>query len=372
MVLTNLGNVTAQNNIIDRVQGDYTNFTNVSFAITSLSATQTFTTKWTSQPATPPATYFSFKGRYINFTQTNNPTMTNLSIHWTDSELETSNESKFSLWKYNGSWYQLNNSPDTTNNIISAYTLTSFSTFALLEKVNVPPTKPNLTAPTNGNTTMINRTQLFTWNASTDADSDPINYTLNLSSDLCPTRTFTTNETNYTITDLNTTIECGVYYWNVTASDGQATNLSSTFNFSIYPTLILSFTTSNVDFGDMEPLQSNDTDDNSPLPFVIENNGNVYASIMNISANQSLFANAALPSSAWQFKADNTSELNSFNTTTSTMTFTNVSSSNLTLISNLNYLATNNSAQIDMKITVPLSEPAGMKQATITVYGAES
>ncbi|RME78103.1 hypothetical protein D6774_02295, partial [Candidatus Woesearchaeota archaeon] len=242
----------------------------------------------------------------------------------------------------------------------------------ILPDVNTAPTKPVLLTPTDGNTSLINRTQVFNWTASTDNEGDPISYQLNLTSDLCPQRTFITTDTNYTISGLNTTDECGVHYWSVTASDGSLTNTSETFNFSIEPTIILSFVSNVVDFGDMMPGEVNDTEDDNPLPFIIENSGNVKADILNISASNALFTSVAFPSSYWQFKADNSTEVNSFNWTGSLTSWVDISASNQTIIRGLKYETSNNSAQIDIRVEVPSSELPALRQSTLTIVGAQT
>ena len=74
-----------------------------------------------------------------------------------------------------------------------------------------------------------------------------------------------------------------------------------------------------------------------------------------------------------QFKVDNdTTEAGSFNWTASQTTWTNITSiqiQNKSAVCYLNYLDTNDEAEIDIKVTVPSSEPAGIKNFLVYIIG---
>ena len=63
---------------------------------------------------------------------------------------------------------------------------------------------------------------------------------------------------------------------------------------------------------------------------------------------------------------------NSFNTTTSQMTFVNVSMANQSIIKQLDYNDSKDTAYVDMLIEVPSSEPPGVKQASLIFYWTQS
>ncbi len=100
---------------------------------------------------------------------------------------------------------------------------------------NEPPTTPSLTFPIN-NESCTNFNLEFTWNQSSDPDSDSISYVIEIATDdeftIIP---FTANTTN---TQRTLTLEKGVtYYWRVKASDskGNESEYSSIQSFFTEP-----------------------------------------------------------------------------------------------------------------------------------------
>ncbi|MFH1173877.1 MAG: hypothetical protein V1725_01965, partial [archaeon] len=239
--------------------------------------------------------------------------------------------------------------------------------------INTPPTTITLLNPTNDNTTVHDRKPIFNWTTATDADGDDINYTINITgTDGCGNVPIVTNttSTNYTPTyELCTKTEelatNRYYLWTVEACDPyECGSYSALFNFTIQPWVSINLTTHTIEFGTVELNQQKDTTTDSPPPFVIVNDGNVQSDLVNISANASLWANAPLGTDNLQVKVDNVSgEEGSFNWSASQTTWVNVSSSNQSIITALNYSDTKDSAEIDVRIKSPPDEPAGTKQA---------
>ena len=105
------------------------------------------------------------------------------------------------------------------------------------------------------------------------------------------------------------------------------------------------------------------------------NTGNVFVNVtMNASDLWTSLGNAN-PTSNYQFKIDNfTGQGGAFNWPWSITTFTNVPNSTdmLKAISGFNYTLGRNTAEIDINITVPLTEGAGVKSSTITFVASRT
>ena len=116
-------------------------------------------------------------------------------------------------------------------------------------------------------------------------------------------------------------------------------------------------------------LFSDDTTDNDPYPIVVQNSGNVVVDIINITATN-LFQNASNPTTNYQFKIDNSTELNSFNYSNSITDWSTFNSSySNVLVKSLDYVDTQDTFELDIKISVPADEPLGAKSSTINVVG---
>ena len=99
------------------------------------------------------------------------------------------------------------------------------------ENSNTAPTVPTLVAPTN-NKLCIDNAVSFEWNASTDAEKNPITYQIQIATDNQFTQIVKTAEgtPNYQ----NLTLNKGTaYYWRVKATDSKnaSGNYSNTFSF---------------------------------------------------------------------------------------------------------------------------------------------
>ena len=99
----------------------------------------------------------------------------------------------------------------------------------------------------------------------------------------------------------------------------------------------------------------------------MENDGNVVINIT-LTATQ-LFVQAPLGNPNYRYKANTTSELNSFNYSGSNTSFINVPLLNGLLLGQFNYTNTADSAIVDIEINVPLDEPGGIKTSTMTFTG---
>jgi predicted phosphohydrolase len=116
---------------------------------------------------------------------------------------------------------------------------------------------------------------------------------------------------------------------------------------------------------------SNDTTDDLPPPFVVQNDGNAYTNV-SISAT-SLWHKAASPTANYQYKADNvtsTGENDSSDISKSILSLTNVPTSSTVFLVYFNYTTASDSAEVDLSVSVPTDEGAGVRNSTITFTGA--
>ena len=94
---------------------------------------------------------------------------------------------------------------------------------------------------------------------------------------------------------------------------------------------------------------------------------------LDVFLNQSFFTSVSSNSEYIRFKIDNdSSEMNSFNwsgSQTSWMNLTLITDLNRTAISYLNYSDANDEAEIDINITVPLTEAPGIKRTKVYIIG---
>ncbi len=254
----------------------------------------------------------------------------------------------------------------TTN---SSWTNSSTTTIQALTPGNV-----TLIAPTNGNTTVHDRRPVFLWSNTTNANWFEINITSNTgcSADIY-TNSTPTGSLNYTPTSDFCVKTDGIgnnwYTWTVRACNNQVCGpWASSWNFTIEPWVIITLTNNAVSFGSMAIGDApKDTTTGSPTPFTIQNDGNVQADLVNVSASQSFWQSpaGALGTQYFQMKARESNETGSFNTTGSLMSWINVTATNQSIIKQLNYADVTDSAYVDVRIAIPGDEPPGNKQTSL-------
>ncbi|MFC1723235.1 LamG domain-containing protein, partial [Nanoarchaeota archaeon] len=247
-----------------------------------------------------------------------------------------------------------------------------------LEIENTPPEPPALLLPEDDNNTIDTRFPSFSWGAPHDDDvMDTFTYTRTITGGCggAIEESAIPGETDQVDVELKTNDECAEwYYWVVTASDGDDNSSNSTeWRFQVFPILYLDLVGAiEVDFGEASPGETNDTTNNEPLPFIVQNDGTVSADIVNMSAADSLFDAVSLGTENFQIMVSDTSEPGSFNTTGSPNSWINVSNFNQTLIADLNYSNATDSARIDLKVIVPVNEPSGPKSSMLWFYAKQT
>jgi hypothetical protein len=233
---------------------------------------------------------------------------------------------------------------------------------------NSPPFNLTLIAPIH-NSSIINRTPLFSWSAD-DIDNDSLWYNLIVDD----SQSFDYPEINITINATNYTPEFELlfraYYWYIRAYDNESwSSNSSQYNFTVISYVSILLVNDTVNFGSMQLNDTNDTADNLPGPFVIENDGNCE---INVSLNSTnLWVMQPLGTSYFQVKVDNTTELQSFAWASSQTSWTPVI--NMTsLLTGFNHNSSIDTAEIDILVQVPLDEPPGSRYANMTIWGGEN
>ncbi|MBS3089882.1 LamG domain-containing protein [Candidatus Pacearchaeota archaeon] len=232
---------------------------------------------------------------------------------------------------------------------------------------------PNVTliSPPNANST-TSRSINFTWSSS-DNDGDNMSYQLNITRYPFPSggdnRLISTAATSHLPNpELAYLADYSNYYynWTVRANDSDEYGAwAGERTLNITALIMINATVDLVQFGSIDYLAFNDTNDNSPAPFVIQNDGNTYLNVT-VSATQ-LWRSVNLPSKHYKFKANFTaSEGGAFKWASSTTSYTNMTSSAQLGIAMFNYTNVNDTAEFDIYVEVPAGEPAGNRNSTIT------
>ncbi|MBW2984271.1 hypothetical protein KY361_04100 [Candidatus Woesearchaeota archaeon] len=236
--------------------------------------------------------------------------------------------------------------------------------------VNQEPTAPILFSPYN-NASIVDRTPTFIWNNSYDADGDPLVYELlvdnnasfnspEIDVDNIPEAPTQTNYTSASELDVDK-----VYYWRVRAYDNKTYgNWSTVFYFTLESYAAISLITDTVNFYTVIPSYTDNTTDNNPPPFLLENQGNIDLNITLTGTR--MFTKGTFPGDNFQFKID-ANESNSFDYSPSTTDWTNITneSSRVDIVS-LDWHDISDTSEGDILIRVPDDEPPGARNSTVT------
>ncbi len=243
---------------------------------------------------------------------------------------------------------------------------------------NTQPTAVNMVYPTDGNS-ITNRTPQLNWSASTDAEGDSITYQINATcypscsaDNRLPNSSI--NENWITITSrLKNFWDDNYYYnWTVRPWDGYefGTWNSVPYTLKLSSLISLSMINSSVNFSVLSMGDTANTTANNPVPLSIRNDGNSFVSVNMSNETSLLWTSQPTASEYFRYRIDNvTGEENSFNWTLSTTAWTNVPTSNNTVINYLNYTDATDSAEIEILVTVPPQEQAGTKSSRLVFTG---
>ncbi len=155
----------------------------------------------------------------------------------------------------------------------------------------------------------------------------------------------------------------------ITSITGAATGIT---NVTIATTVTVSLTVNNVDFGVMQVNENNDTWDNSPPPFELQNDGNT---IVNVSVyatdlwTQSGYGNPTPNYLAAANQSGGNAGAGSI------FTYTQMPDTGNTTwypIRMLPYASGSDNAYLDINVTVPPEETPGVKTSTVTFTGSQA
>ncbi|MBM3200035.1 hypothetical protein FJZ53_03780 [Candidatus Woesearchaeota archaeon] len=258
--------------------------------------------------------------------------------------------------------------------------------------------------PYHGNATLFNRTLTFQWLNTTDPDSDPLTYNIQVkqcgTSNPATCNPDTVDFTSFTgegefnitgiaegtnITEYISMVEAIAdqnYTWRVRAYDGlEWGGWSENWTFYVPSTVMFTVFNKTMEFGSVSIGDVNDTSDNSPLPFRVRNDGNVLTDF-NITVETSadwLWDTQQIVSPYFQYWIDNATayesyaeENGSFNWSHSATlpTWFNLPLTNDSAnIRQLNYSDIMDEAEIDIRIEVPPGESTGAKGSTVRITG---
>lgn len=163
------------------------------------------------------------------------------------------------------------------------------------------------------------------------------------------------------------------YNWSVRANDSESFGVWTTpWRLNITSVVSVRLLNGSVEFGPLIYLEWNDTSDDSPRPFLLENDGNSFVNVTLVSTQ--LWTTHASSSPYYQYKGANyTLENGSFNWGLSRTNYFNISidPEPATLIfAFLNYTDATDTAEIDINLTVPPNEPPGVRRANITLVAS--
>jgi len=150
--------------------------------------------------------------------------------------------------------------------------------------------------------------------------------------------------------------------------------VSGTATVTVQSSVAISMPVNSINFGTLYEGGTNNTLGTVPVPFKVQNDGNVK---VNITINAtSIFSTALNPASNYQYEANVTvpGEGTCFDITQSTMTLTNMPASNnpTKFMTYLNDTNTCDEAEVEVQVTVPVGEPAGAKTSTVTLIGSQA
>ncbi|RLI98493.1 MAG: hypothetical protein DRO99_00605, partial [Candidatus Aenigmatarchaeota archaeon] len=223
----------------------------------------------------------------------------------------------------------------------------------------------------------------FNWTNATDPDNDPLTYILNITCFNTTPIAGSCSDDNRIISgiaDSNYTLQGKLKYfqrdnyyynWSVKANDGELNSSSSeVWNITLFSVVMLSLNQEELDFGSMNQGDADDTTDDDPTPFILQNDGNCMNDV-NMSASM-LWTLIQYPSDYYMFKADNETGSPNYlnvNWTNSTYDWAQVPENGTKFLDYFNWSNATDSVEVDISVEVPAGEPSGERSSTITMTG---
>ena len=160
----------------------------------------------------------------------------------------------------------------------------------------------------------------------------------------------------------------GISGWATTTPTGVA-------NVTVPSKTYISLPVAAIDFGVLDVNLNNDTTDDSPLPFTLQNDGTVNVNVTVGASDMFSGTGGANPSGYYQFKSEENEVGSVINTTTDLISlYTNMpaTGSPERVVGRLKYQDADDSIKVHINVTVPGDEPAGGKTSTVTFTATQA
>jgi hypothetical protein len=239
---------------------------------------------------------------------------------------------------------------------------------------NTVPPRANLSYPPKADAFFNRRKPLFNWTPITDPDSDSLKFRIQVAYDY-NFGTLVVNNGTLITNKFNRSAEFALstqYFWKVQVNDSlNLSPWSNIWNFTVQPYVAIRIYNKSISFGTMFNGQYEDTSDQNPGPFKLQNDGNIGC---NVSISSTiLFTTAPLDRKYYQYKARATAEEpSSFNTTGSKMNWANMTAANASVVKTLNHTDSKDEAYVDVRLEIPLTEPPLARRANVTFWSEQS
>ena len=166
-------------------------------------------------------------------------------------------------------------------------------------------------------------------------------------------------------------ISLGMTAMNIIGKVSATGAITGTTSVTVMALTQISLPTAAVNFGSMYQGSSNDTSDDNPLPFVVQNDGTVKVNVT-VGATD-IFATQPNPSVYYRFSVNSSTEGTCY-APDSITAYTNmpITASPAMAMSFLNNTDTCDTAQLEINVTVPVVESVGAKTSTVTFLASQS
>jgi len=145
-------------------------------------------------------------------------------------------------------------------------------------------------------------------------------------------------------------------------------------NVSVAQVVAISLPVALIEFNSLSNNETNDTTDDHPRPFIIQNDGSVLVDLTIGATDLFSGTGGANPSGHYQFQSDNYEASTTPNSSALVTSWTNIptTGSPVTFATDMSYVTSKDSLEGEIKITVPGDEAPGDKSSTVTFTATQS